>query len=542
MARRIHRRDAAAAPFQRHRRDLAEAVEHRARDTARAAIEPAQLALGPRQHEHAAAVRRDHGRLQRIALGQHGKALGAGRLAQDPSVLQHREARAIGQRLQCQHGLGLILARRAFAVRGQRRHASFAVQHQLVQRTAAVADQQLLQVRAPGQRGHRADGAGRQLALPVDGRHAEAPRRRQRHARLPDRGARLRAGRQLVGLRGLRQRPVALPVGQRRRGALQPAVGLDLHRQRRRGQPLLPQVDTEPGDQRQRQRAGRAGDDPAAPHRRPQRLRTGRAGGDELALRRCQRLRLVGRPDAGALQHQPLQQCRIALLGCGRLPVVECALQLQPADEEAAFVVEPVAQQRPLAQQRLVRHLDLPAAGVVAARHQQPRADEGLQRAVHGGVELVPGGGAAAVDTLVVDAHQRADEGLAQRAARRVVQRRHQLVGAPAHGVFQRVQARAGITQRLVVGQPDHRTVGAGIGAGAAPQFAQREGQQRHGVATTAGAGVVHHRIDDARRDAQAGNTRRPFDHLRQARRRQRRGENCSNRPMSCAHCCSSPR
>lgn len=224
---------------------------------------------------------------------------------------------------------------------------------------------------------------------------------------------------------------------------------------------------------------------------------------------------------ARALRHQALQQGRIALRRLRLLPVDQRPLQLQPSEQEAALLLEPAHQQGPLAQQGLVRHLDPRPAVAAAAHDEQPRLHEGLQRALRRRFEFVPGRGAAAEDAAVVDARQCADEGLAHRTLHRAVRRPRgcQRIGAAADRVFQRVQAVRRVTERAVVGEPDHRPVDTGVGLRPAPQFTQREGQQRHRVGAT---GVVHHGVDHARRDGHAGDAGRAFDDLRQARRRQR--------------------
>ena len=132
-----------AARLQRQRADVAQAVEQRpCGATVAGAIEPLQGALVLRQHQHAAAIGADRRCGQRLALRQHRIALGRGGLAQHTPVFQHRQARAIGQRLQRQHGFGLVLAGRVAALGGHHGRARLTLQRQLVQRTGTVADEQ----------------------------------------------------------------------------------------------------------------------------------------------------------------------------------------------------------------------------------------------------------------------------------------------------------------------------------------------------------------------------------------------------------------
>ncbi len=187
------------------------------------------------------------------------------------------------------------------------------------------------------------------------------------------------------------------------------------------------------------------------------------------------------------------------------------------ADEELLFLLQPADQQRPDAEQRLVRHFNL-AATILLAHHQQARLRARQRRDQPLGPlgQRIPVRRLADEAALVVDLDQTGDERIAQRL--QLVIARLDVLDDPGGGIadhgFEGRQAGNGIAQALVFDQ-----LQATIGAELVVEAAEREGDQRQRVG---GAGILHDARDEAFLDREVGDARRPADDLAHALDRQR--------------------
>ena len=153
----------------------------------------------------------------------------------------------------------------------------------------------------------------------------------------------------------------------------------------------------------------------------------------------------LAEPRLGALELETAEQGSRSLLLAGLLPVVEILLQLLAADQELPVVIQPAPQQRPLAQQCLVGHLQQAVAFLLVA-DEQTGVHQLLQQRLGLGRQRLPSRRAAHVVALL-KAHHRRHEGIAQGfllLLRRLHACEH-LIGAAAHGVLQRRESGLGI-------------------------------------------------------------------------------------------------
>ena len=135
------------------------------------------------------------------------------------------------------------------------------------------------------------------------------------------------------------------------------------------------------------------------------------AGLHEDALLLAELLRALVEPCLGALELEAAEQGGRPLLLAGLLPVLEVLLQLLAADQELPILIQPAAQQRPLAQQCLVGHLQQAVALFLAA-DQQTGVHQLLQQRLGLGRQRLPSRRAAHVVALL-EAHHRRHEGIA---------------------------------------------------------------------------------------------------------------------------------
>jgi hypothetical protein len=226
-------------------------------------------------------------------------------------------------------------------------------------------------------------------------------------------------------------------------------------------------------------------------------------------------MRSLGQPEAGPVELQPGQQrCRL-VRRCGHFPVGQVLIQLLLADQELPRAVQPGPQQRPLAQQRLVRHLD-DAGLAVLAQDQQPRLGQTLEQTVRSRRQVIPARRPADVFACVVHPHHGRHEGLAQRGHLLAIRRRRRqhAVGCLAHRVLERRQAGLRIAQGLVFGQAELLVLARTV-----MQLAQREGEQRQRIL---GLRIADRLLHHLGLDLQAGDPGRALDDLRDPSQRHR--------------------
>ena len=113
------------------------------------------------------------------------------------------------------------------------------------------------------------------------------------------------------------------------------------------------------------------------------------------------------------MEFKAAEQGGRSLLLAGLLPVLEILLQPLAADQELPILIQPVPQQLPLAQQRLMGHLQQAVALLLLATDQQPCAHQFLQQRQGLGWQRVPSRRATHV-VVLLDAHHRRHEGIAQ--------------------------------------------------------------------------------------------------------------------------------
>ena len=193
-------------------------------------------------------------------------------------------------------------------------------------------------------------------------------------------------------------------------------------------------------------------------------------------------------------------------------PVGERALQPIAPHEEFFFLLQPADQQRPDAEQRLVRHLDI-AGAVALAQHQQARLRAGQCRHQPLGTlgQRIPVRRLTDETSLVVDLDEAGDEGLAQRLQLLLAWLDvfdHPGSGVAHHG-FERRQAGSRIAQALIFDELE-----TAIAAELVVEAAQRKGDQRQRVG---GARILHDARDEALLDREIGDARRAADDLAHA-------------------------
>ena len=239
------------------------------------------------------------------------------------------------------------------------------------------------------------------------------------------------------------------------------------------------------------------------------------AGLHEVAQFVAKLLRSLGEPRLGALELEAAEQCGRTLLLSSFLPLLEVLLHSLAADQELPILIQPVPQQWPLAQQRLVGHLQQAVAHFLAA-DQQAGVHQLLEQRLGLGRQRLPSRRAAHVVALL-ETHHRRHEGIAQ-GFHLLVGGLHacdHFIGASAYGVLQRRESALGIPQGLIVRQAE-----MAITAEALVQLPQREGQQRQGVL---GFGIGCGLLYEGLLHLQARHPGWPLDDRRDMRHRHRR-------------------
>ena len=238
----------------------------------------------------------------------------------------------------------------------------------------------------------------------------------------------------------------------------------------------------------------------------------GVGGADILGFLLVEAVGVLDQPLPGAVEHDAGDEAAIAV-GLGQhAPVGERPLQPVAADEEFLLLLQPADEQRPHTEQRLMGHLDL-AAAVLLAHHQETRLRPGQRHGQPLGAlgQRIPARRLADEPALVIDLDQTGDEGLAQRLE--FVLARLDVFDHPGGGVahhrFERRQARGGIAQALVFDELE-----LAVGAELVVEAAQRKGDQRQRVG---GARILHDARDQALLDGEIGDARRPADDLAHA-------------------------
>ena len=233
------------------------------------------------------------------------------------------------------------------------------------------------------------------------------------------------------------------------------------------------------------------------------------AGLHEVAQLVVELLWPLAEPRLGALEVKAAEQGGRFLLLTGLLPVQQVVLQSLAADQELPILIQPVPQQLPLAQQRLMGHLQQAVALLLLATDQQPGAHQFLQQRLGLGWQRAPSRRAAHVVALL-EAHHRRHEGIAQGLLLllRGLQLGKHLIGAAAHDVLQ--WRALGIPQGLIVRQAQMT-----ITPEALVELPQREGQQRQGILGFGiGCGLLHEGL----LHLQARHLGGPLDHRRDLR------------------------
>ena len=201
------------------------------------------------------------------------------------------------------------------------------------------------------------------------------------------------------------------------------------------------------------------------------------AGLHKLPLRGAELMRPLPEPGLGPLELEPCEQGGGTLALRGFLPILKVLLQLLAAEQKLPIPIQPAPQQGPLAQERLMGHLQQALALLLAA-DQQAGLHQLLQQQLGLGRQLGPAGRATHIVALL-KAHHRRHEGLPQRCCLRLAgaHRLQHRIGAAPHSIFQGRQAGLGIAQGLV-GRQAERT----IRPEALHQLPQGKGQQGQGI------------------------------------------------------------